>query len=357
MGHPSHSVLYKRLPNGTYVSIGKDLFCANPTLSMCGPDCKSDAECRNECDHEQNDQPSTQPSSTLPVGSAGQMTSAEASYYSNFSLFSVQTWDVACDNGTAVCSSFNDCVCLNATTGKRQGTWRADEEDRMMEAIRATRVYSPDQPYVPYAYFSVSQSHYRGQAPFNLAENAHMWLRDPLGRPLNGTPALGGGPHMPAQGFGMESRLYDFALNETRQYFLSTVMAPFVEADVCDGIIFDEVSWLLHLEGSPKQYHSCVPNVPPGHQCTIGSQTLGVAKAKAYYTGCLQMIAELSDYGIPKRKFPFYSTQSHLNFFSSVYTDFTAVLAKHGGGRLWEFFCLHDKVSPKISVDSVFVVL
>eukprot|EP01047_Picozoa_sp_COSAG01_P001360 COSAG01_NODE_30_length_36127_cov_41.433234_34_plen_70_part_00 len=69
------------------------------------------------------------------------------------------------------------------------------------------------------------------------------------------------------------------------------------------------------------------------------------------------MIAELSDYGIPKRKFPFYSTQSHLNFFSSVYTDFTAVLAKHGGGRLWEFFCLHDKVSPKISVDSIFVVL
>lgn len=55
------------------------------------------------------------------------------------------------------------------------------------------------------------------------------------------------------------------------------------------------------------------------------------------------MIAQLSDYAIPKRKFPFYSTQSHLNFFSGVYADFTAVLAKHGGGRLWEFFCLHDK--------------
>ena len=61
-----------------------------------------------------------------------------------------------------------------------------------MVAARATRRYSPRQPYVPYAYFSVSQSHYAGQAPFNLPEHAGLWLRDATGRPLNGTPALGG---------------------------------------------------------------------------------------------------------------------------------------------------------------------
>jgi hypothetical protein len=76
-----------------------------------------------------------------------------------------------------------------------------------MEAARATRAFNPTQPYVPYAYFTVSQSHYAGQAAFNLPENGGMWLRDAAGRALNGTPALGGGPHMPAQGFGMESRL------------------------------------------------------------------------------------------------------------------------------------------------------
>ena len=56
--------------------------------------------------------------------------------------------------------------------------------------------------------------------------------------------------------------------------------------------------------GSPKEYHSCVPDVPPGHQCTIGEQTLGAAKAKSYHQGLLAMVAELSDYGIPKGKFP-----------------------------------------------------
>jgi hypothetical protein len=271
------------------------------------------------------------------------MTEAEAKYYSNFTIFSTQTWDVACDNGTAVCANFNDCECLNAETGEHQGTWTADEEARMMEAAKATRAYTPQQPYVPYAYFSVSQSHYKGQAPFNLPQNAAMWLRDPQGRPLNGTPALGGGPHMPAQGLGMESRLYDFSQSATRKFFLDSVMAPFVEAEGCDGVVWDEVTWLLHLEGSPKEYRSCLPDVPPGHQCTIGIQSLGEAKAKAYYEGCLQMVAKLSDYGIPKGKFPFYSTQSHLNFFPTVYHDFTQVLATHGGGRLWEFFCLHDE--------------
>ncbi len=106
-----------------------------------------------------------------------------------------------------MCANFNDCECLNATTGEHQGRWKADEEARMMEAARATRAFNPTQPYVPYAYFTVSQSHYAGQAAFNLPENGGMWLRDAAGRALNGTPALGGGPHMPAQGFGMESRL------------------------------------------------------------------------------------------------------------------------------------------------------
>ena len=130
---------------------------------------------------------------------------------------------------------------------------------------------------------------------------------------------------------------YDFSMNATRQYFLSNVMAPFMAAEECDGVIWDEVTWLLHNEGDPREYHSCVPDVPPGHECTIGLQTLGSAKAAAYRTGLLQMVAELSDYGIPKGKFPFYSTQTHMNFFPDVYREFSQVLAAHGGGRLWEF--------------------
>ena len=63
---------------------------------------------------------------------------------------------------------------------------------------------------------------------------------------------------MPAQGlFGMESRLYDFALNETRQYFLSTVMAPFVEADVCDGVIFGAASVASFLAAVLTEIYLC----------------------------------------------------------------------------------------------------
>ena len=208
-GHPSHSVLHQRLPDGTYRTVGRDLFCADPTLSICGPNCtQTDADCRATCEREQHGPalaatpaPALAPAhaaaaaaegASPPPGSAGQMTDAEARYYSNFTIFSTQTWDVACDGGTAVCANFNDCECVNASTGLQQGTWRPDEERRMMVAARATRRYSPRQPYVPYAYFSVSQSHYAGQAPFNLPEHAGLWLRDATGRPLNGTPALGG---------------------------------------------------------------------------------------------------------------------------------------------------------------------
>eukprot|EP01052_Picozoa_sp_SAG31_P050087 SAG31_NODE_11275_length_1047_cov_0.866034_2_plen_326_part_01 len=179
-GHPSSATLYERHLNGSYTLVGPNLYCADPTIYICGPNCTpTDADCRAICDREQPNQdhelrsPSDAPP---PAGSAGQMTRAEALYYANFSMFSTQTWDVACEGGgVAVCPTSNDCVCLNPVTGKHQGTWKADEEARMMEAARATRAFNPMQPYVPYAYFTVSQSHYAGQAPFNRPENSGMW--------------------------------------------------------------------------------------------------------------------------------------------------------------------------------------
>ena len=119
-----------------------------------------------------------------------------------------------------------------------------------MVAGRATQAHSPKQPYLPYLYFTVSQTHYAGQAPFNDPVNSALWLRDAEGRPLNGTPASGGGPHLPSQGWGMEARLYDFANPATREYFLREVMRPFMEDPACTGIIADEVTWLLHNEHS-----------------------------------------------------------------------------------------------------------
>jgi hypothetical protein len=122
-GHASSSTLHQRYPNGSYTLVGTNLYCANPTIYMCGPNCTTtDADCRAVCDREQpHEGHRSDGVAPPPVGSAGQMTRAEALYYSNFSIFSTQTWDVACEGGgVAVCANFNDCECLNATTGEHQ---------------------------------------------------------------------------------------------------------------------------------------------------------------------------------------------------------------------------------------------
>lgn len=155
--------------------------------------------------------------------SAGQLNASEALYYSNFSIFATQTWDVSCVGGSASCEGFNSCKCQDAKTGAApQGRWRPDQEARAMVAGAATKAHNPRQRYLPYVYFSVSQTHYAGQVNFSNAENAALWLRDGAGRPLNGTPAGWGGspgsattpthagPIIADQGLGMEARLYDF---------------------------------------------------------------------------------------------------------------------------------------------------
>lgn len=262
--------------------------------------------------------------------SGGQMTADEARAYSQFSIFSTQAWDVECIGGNASCKGTNACACLGSD-GTPRGYWQDDEESRMAIAVEATREHNPKQPYVPYAYFTVSQSQYAGQAGFNDAANAAMWLRDGEGRPLNGTRALGGGPHMPSQGLGMESHLYDFAQATVRDYYITTVVAPFVNAPWCNGIVFDEVTWLLHNYSNT----------------TIGASTLGgAARQLAYRDGLLTMIGELSDHMLSHSKFPFYSTQTHLYYYPEIYEAFTDVLASHGGGRLWEFYCLNDHAHP-----------
>ena len=86
--NPSHSVLHQRLPDGTYRTVGRDLFCADPTLSICGPNCtQTDADCRATCEREQHgpapsaaDAAEGGPPPPPPPGSAGQMTDAEARY-------------------------------------------------------------------------------------------------------------------------------------------------------------------------------------------------------------------------------------------------------------------------------------
>jgi len=141
----------------------------------------------------------------------------------------------------------------------------------------------------------------------------------------------------------MEARLYDFANPAMRKYFLDVVMAPFMEADVCDGVIWDEVTWLLHNEGWP-QYPGYICKPTRQRPCVIGANTLGsVGRQRAYADGLLSMVGELSDFMIARKKFPFYSTQTHLNFYHDIYVEFATVLAKHGGGRLYEFFCLNDR--------------
>lgn len=98
-------------------------------------------------------------------------------------------------------------------------------------------------------------------------------------------------------------------------------MAPFLEAEECDGAIFDEVTWLMH---------------PWSTQYYVQSLTLGSAASQERYAkGVLSMVGELSDAMIAKSKYPFYSTATHLGFYPEVYGSFTSVLQKHGGGRLW----------------------
>ena len=80
----------RRLPDGTYSIVGPDLFCADPTLSICGPNCtQTDADCRAVCEREQRSvhscgaaaaspiyQPYQQPPSKSPSGTRVQFSSA-----------------------------------------------------------------------------------------------------------------------------------------------------------------------------------------------------------------------------------------------------------------------------------------
>ena len=91
------------------------------------------------------------------------------------------------------------------------------------------------------------------------------------GKPLNGTPAGWGngthsGPIIADQGLGMEARLYDFANAATRQYFLDVVMKPFLDAAICDGVIFDEVTWLMHEWRTPYYVESSTLGTPAQQQ-------------------------------------------------------------------------------------------
>ena len=61
-----------------------------------------------------------------------------------------------------------------------------------MVAGAATKAHNPRQRYLPYVYFSVSQTHYAGQVNFSNAENAALWLRDGAGpgrAVVDGAPA------------------------------------------------------------------------------------------------------------------------------------------------------------------------
>jgi len=88
----------------------------------------------------------------------------------------------------------------------------------------------------------------------------------------------------------------------------------------CSGIVADEVTWLLPIEGWPQAGagQDCSANNSHHYapsSCTIGQNTIGSAQAAKYKAGLYQLIAELSQMMLSKRKFPFYSTQTHLNFY------------------------------------------
>jgi hypothetical protein len=79
-------------------------------------------------------------------------------------------------------------------------------------------------------YFTASETWFQGGSEFNRPENAHLWMVDAAGRPIL-TPIIQ----------GSELHAYNFTNPAARQFFISTILAPFLVAPSVAGLFFDMV--------------------------------------------------------------------------------------------------------------------
>lgn len=175
-------------------------------------------------------------------------------------------------------------------------------------AETATHLH-PGSATFPYVYFTASETWFEGGAKFNLPENAQLWMINANGAPIL-TPIIQ----------GSELHAYNFSLPATRDFFVSTIISPFLSSPAVAGLFFDMVDSFA-WGGWAQQFG-------------VSSSEIELLKA-----GTLAAIEAVLVAMQSAGKLAVLSTHSSRSRFPDLNSAVGAMLRQYGGFQYYEFFC------------------
>lgn len=238
------------------------------------------------------------PESRLPA--------AEWAYFRNFSSIDICAVNVTCADGTpADCPPPNGYPCK---CGSGYDFETNMELSTINFAVTASQLH-PGSATFPYVYFTASETWFAGGADFNRPDNAGLWMVDAAGSPVL-TPIIQ----------GSELHAYNFSLPATRDFFVSTIIAPFLAAPSVAGLFFDMVDSFA-WGGWAAQFGVSPPEIALLKQGTIAAIEAVLIAMRA------------------AGKYPIFSTHSSRSVYPDLNAAVGALLQKYGGFQFYEFFC------------------
>ena len=246
------------------------------------------------------------PSNAFPGFINRAFTSADWAYFSGFASLDICAVNVSCADGTpADCPPPNGYPCKCGSGHE----FEANMEAATIAFADSAFALRPGSATFPYVYFTASETWFQGGSKFNRPENAHLWMVDAAGRPIL-TPIIQ----------GSELHAYNFTNPAARQFFISTILAPFLVAPSVAGLFFDMVDTFAW----------------GGWAARFGVSAVEVARLKAGTLAAIEaVLAAMRTAG----KVPVLSTHSSRSVNPDLNAAVSALLIKYGGTQYYEFFC------------------
>ena len=250
------------------------------------------------------------PSNAFPGFLSRPFAANELAYYANFSSLDICAVNVTCADGApAHCPLPNGYPCTCAASPSGGSAFAANMEVATLDFARSAVQLHPSQKIFPYVYFTASETWFEAGAAFNRPENAGLWMVDAAGAPVL-TPVIQ----------GSELHAYNFTNPATRDFFVSTVIAPFLASDSVAGLFFDMVDTFA-WGGWARQF-----GVAPAEVARLQAGTLAAIEA---------VLVAMRAAG----KLPVLSTHSSRSVFPDLNAAAGALLQRYGGYQFYEFFC------------------
>eukprot|EP00039_Didymoeca_costata_P000074 m.44022 g.44022 ORF g.44022 m.44022 type:complete len:513 (+) comp10039_c0_seq1:34-1572(+) len=155
---------------------------------------------------------------------AGFFTEEEVAHYAKFNL--ILFWGIN----------------LTQDTSKGPGWFIPIEESQSLQQAAAIKRINPNTRLFPYITGFMSQTWFKAQADFNHDNYSSYWLRDTKGNIVdcNYTDANPTNGQCYGYSQGAPGRLWDWRNPSVGQYFLDSVIAPYIDSEYMDGIFLDD---------------------------------------------------------------------------------------------------------------------